>query len=56
MLSFGVPAAAQPLVDEAGVVREAACDHLRRALSAEDEAYASIDGRRLKQWLNESVD
>ena len=37
VLSIGVPTAAQPLVDEAGVMREAAYDHLRRALSGEDE-------------------
>ena len=55
VLSLGASAAAQPLVDEAGVVRESAYDHLRRALSGEDEVYANIDGRRLKRWLEEIV-
>ena len=55
LLSVGASAPAQPLVDEAGVVREAAYDHLRRALSDEDQVYANIDGRRLKRWLNEVV-
>ena len=54
-LSLGASAAAQPLVDEAGVVRESAYDHLRRALSGEDEVYANIDGSRLKRWLEEIV-
>ena len=55
LLSLGASAPAQPLVDEAGVVRESAYDHLRRVLSGEDEVYASIDGRRLKRWLEEVV-
>lgn len=55
MLWAGAPAGGQPLVDKAGVVRESSYDHLRRALSGEDEVYASIDGRRLKRWLEEVV-
>ncbi len=55
LLGLGALAPAQPLVDEAGVVREAAYDHLRRELSGEDEVYARIDGGRLKRWLEEVV-
>ncbi len=45
----------QPLVDASGHVREEAYDHLRRTLSGTDVVYESIDGRRLKGWLNEVV-
>lgn len=55
LLLVAAPAAAQPLVDASGVVREESYDHLRRALSGEDLVYADIEGRQLKTWLNEVV-
>ena len=45
----------QPLTHASGEVREEAYDHLRRALSGSDRVYESIDGRRMKTWLNEIV-
>ena len=50
-----IQAQQQPLVDADGQVREDAYDHLRRALSGADQAYASIDGRQLKAWLRDVV-
>lgn len=45
----------QPLVDDAGVVREEAYDHLRRTLLGTDTVYEDIDGPQLKAWLHEVV-
>ena len=45
----------QPLVDASGDVREEAYDHLRRTLLGDDQVYERIDGRRIKNWMNEVV-
>ena len=55
VMGLGVSSEAQPLVDASGEVREAAYGHLRRALVGNDAVYGSIEGRRLKRWMNEVV-
>ncbi len=56
LAASSIPAVAQqPLVDDSGVVREEAYDHLRRTLLGSDQVYEGINGPQIKTWLEEVV-